>query len=99
MPVSNEVADCTSKFDALYLCATPVHQFANLYMWGEYDACGGQLADFKLCMQAKRKSDEAEAREIQRGYVIVEKDMRLDEHSPTKGVIWNFKKPQERGWG
>jgi hypothetical protein len=43
MPVSNEVADCTAKFDALYLCATPVHQFKHLYIEGQYDDCGGEL--------------------------------------------------------
>ena len=49
-------------------------------------------------MKAKRLSNEAEARELLKGYVITEKDMRLDEHSPTKGVIWDFKKPSEKGW-
>ncbi|GMI31944.1 hypothetical protein TeGR_g13567 [Tetraparma gracilis] len=100
MPVDNSVADCTSVFDALYNCATPVHQFKNLYLEGEYDSCGGQLADLKLCMRAKSKSDPEEARRIIEGYTtVVEKDMRSRENSPTDGKVWRLKRPHERGWG
>jgi len=98
MPVSNDVANCTEKFDNLYLCATPVHQFKHHYMSGSYDSCADQLSDFKLCFRAKRQSDDDTAREIQKGYKVVERDMRADENSPTRGVIWNFKKPHEKGW-
>jgi hypothetical protein len=49
-------------------------------------------------MKAKQQSDEKASLEIQKGYKVVEKDMRLDEHSPTKGIIWNFKKEKEKGW-
>ena len=49
-------------------------------------------------MKAKQQSDEAASREIQKAYKIVVKDMRLDENSPTKGIIWDFKQAHEKGW-
>mmetsp|Transcript_23747 Transcript_23747/g.49489 ORF Transcript_23747/g.49489 Transcript_23747/m.49489 type:complete len:102 (+) Transcript_23747:163-468(+) len=100
MPVDNSVANCVKQFDLLYACVTPPHQFSSLYLYGSYDDCSAQRTNFKLCLKAKSKSDVEEARKIVRQYVEVEgdKDNRLDENSTTKGVIWDFKGPKEKGW-
>ncbi|GMH52314.1 hypothetical protein TrRE_jg2276 [Triparma retinervis] len=100
MPVDNSVADCVHQFDVLYLCATPPHQLSSLYLYGDYDSCAAQRKNFALCLKAKAKSDVKEARKIVRGYEEVkgDRDMRKDENSPTKGVIWEFKEQHEKGW-
>ena len=53
-----------------------------------------------VCMSAKVKSNDDEARKILKGLRKTRwsKDMRLRENSPTDGVVWELKKEGETGW-
>tara|TARA_B110000971_G_C19726210_1_gene370925 strand:- start:37 stop:324 length:288 start_codon:yes stop_codon:yes gene_type:complete len=94
MPVSNSVANCTDLADKLFNCLTPKHQAGYYYREGEYDTCGLQMRNMKLCMKAKLLSDEDEAKKVVAKYELF--DGSKLENSPTKGLVWSFK--DKPGW-
>eukprot|EP00629_Pelagomonadales_sp_RCC1024_P005677 CAMPEP_0119267266 /NCGR_PEP_ID=MMETSP1329-20130426/5480_1 /TAXON_ID=114041 /ORGANISM="Genus nov. species nov., Strain RCC1024" /LENGTH=93 /DNA_ID=CAMNT_0007267183 /DNA_START=363 /DNA_END=640 /DNA_ORIENTATION=- len=58
---------CWAELDTLYTCATPRHQFTQIYRLGQFDDCGRAASAMWACMrggEARRKFDaEAPAAE------------------------------------
>ncbi|KAL8146444.1 uncharacterized protein C227.17c-like [Apium graveolens] len=73
---------CTSYFDALMFCYSPVHQLQQYYRAGQLDNCSGKWSGLVDCLTLKTKRS-SEVEEI------------LEAREKEKFHIWSFRTPEE----
>ncbi|KAK9061592.1 hypothetical protein SSX86_018774 [Deinandra increscens subsp. villosa] len=73
---------CTTNFDALWFCYSPVHQMQQYYRLGSLDNCGGKWNALVDCLKLKTKRSH-EAEKI------------LETREKEKVHIWSFRTPEE----
>ncbi|CAK9311903.1 unnamed protein product [Citrullus colocynthis] len=73
---------CTTCFDALWFCYSPVHQMQQYYRVGVFDNCSDKWTALLNCLQLKTKR----ASEVQ--------DI-LESREKAKFHIWTFRTPEE----
>ncbi|KAI3775662.1 hypothetical protein L1987_45411 [Smallanthus sonchifolius] len=73
---------CTTSFDALWFCYSPVHQMQQYYRLGSLDNCSGKWNALVDCLKLKTKRSK-EVEEI------------LETREKEKTHIWSFRTPEE----
>ncbi|PWA83533.1 hypothetical protein CTI12_AA167600 [Artemisia annua] len=73
---------CTTCFDALWFCYSPVHQLQQYYRLGSLDNCSGKWNALVDCLKLKTKGSQ-EVHEI------------LETREKEKSHIWTFRTPEE----
>ncbi|KAI3705491.1 hypothetical protein L1987_75730 [Smallanthus sonchifolius] len=73
---------CTTSFDALWFCYSPVHQMQQYYRLGSLDNCSGKWNALVDCLKLKTKRSQ-EVEEI------------LETREKEKTHIWSFRTPEE----
>ncbi|CDP06991.1 unnamed protein product [Coffea canephora] len=89
--MSSEVADataprrklsCSTYFDALWFCYSPVHQMQQYYRMGWLDNCSAKWNALFDCLNLKTKRP-SELEEI------------LEKREQANNHIWSFRSPEE----
>ncbi|XP_030453503.1 uncharacterized protein C227.17c [Syzygium oleosum] len=73
---------CTTCFNALWFCYSPVHQMQQYYRAGVLDNCSGKWSALVDCLTLKTKR-ASEVQEI------------LETREKAKQHIWTFRTPEE----
>ncbi|GMP88650.1 hypothetical protein CsSME_00040557 [Camellia sinensis var. sinensis] len=73
---------CTTCFDALWFCYSPVHQMQQYYRLGVLDNCSGKWNALVDCLTLKTKRTS-----------VVEEI--LETREKAKPHIWSFRTPEE----
>ncbi|XP_059627154.1 uncharacterized protein LOC132269947 isoform X2 [Cornus florida] len=73
---------CTTCFDALWFCYSPVHQMQRYYRLGVLDNCSAKWSSLVDCLSLKTKRS-SELEEI------------LETREKSKPHIWTFRTPEE----
>ncbi|KAL7615161.1 uncharacterized protein LOC111901430 [Lactuca sativa] len=73
---------CTTSFDNLWFCYSPVHQLQQYYRLGSLDNCSGKWNAMIDCLKLKTKRSH-EVQEI------------LETREKEKTHIWSFRTPEE----
>ncbi|XP_008227088.1 PREDICTED: uncharacterized protein C227.17c [Prunus mume] len=73
---------CSTCFDALWFCYSPVHQMQQYYRLGVLDNCSGKWNSLVDCLSLKTKRS-SEVQEI------------LETREKAKPHIWTFRTPEE----
>ncbi|KAM7270063.1 hypothetical protein ACFE04_029277 [Oxalis oulophora] len=81
-PEGRRRLSCTTCFDALWFCYSPVHQLQSYYRYGVMDSCSGKWNALYDCLALKTKS-HSEVEKI------------LDEREKAKTHIWTFRTVEE----
>mmetsp|Transcript_9453 Transcript_9453/g.8319 ORF Transcript_9453/g.8319 Transcript_9453/m.8319 type:complete len:83 (+) Transcript_9453:28-276(+) len=55
---------CTSAFDALWFCYSPVNQMKKYYREGTYDDCDAHSRLFELCMRLRYREVNGKGNEV-----------------------------------
>ncbi|XP_050220508.1 uncharacterized protein LOC126670730 [Mercurialis annua] len=81
-PSTRRRVSCSTCFDALWFCYSPVHQMQQYYRVGVLDNCSGKWSALVECLTLKTKNS-SQMQEI------------LDEREKAKPHIWTFRSPEE----
>ncbi|KAI4382284.1 hypothetical protein MLD38_008265 [Melastoma candidum] len=73
---------CSTCFDAVWFCYSPVHQMQQYYRLGTLDNCADKWSALYDCLRLKTKRS-SEVQEI------------LEEREKAKPHIWTFRTPEE----
>ncbi|KAL2484281.1 hypothetical protein Fot_45725 [Forsythia ovata] len=73
---------CTTDFDALWFCYSPVHQLQQYYRLGALDNCSEKWTALVDCLSLKTKRS-SEVEEI------------IQTRDKMKPHIWSFRSPEE----
>ncbi|OAY38134.1 uncharacterized protein LOC110626029 isoform X1 [Manihot esculenta] len=79
---SQKRLSCTTCFDALWFCYSPVHQMQQYYRLGVLDNCSAKWSALVDCLILKTKKS-SEMQEI------------LETREKDKAHIWTFRTPEE----
>ncbi|XP_011005721.1 PREDICTED: uncharacterized protein C227.17c [Populus euphratica] len=73
---------CTTCFDALWFCYSPVHQMQQYYRLGLFDNCSQKWSDLVDCLTLKTKRS-SQVQEI------------LEAREKAKPHLWKLRTPEE----
>ncbi|KAK4743064.1 hypothetical protein SAY87_001065 [Trapa incisa] len=80
--VARRRLSCTTCFNALWFCYSPVHQMQMYYRLGEFDNCSGKWSALADCLVLKTKRS-SEVQEI------------LETREKQKPHIWKLRSKEE----